>query len=87
MKYLMSFLCLALLLVACEGFEKPEKPFPLYLQKGAVECGPACLKMVSDYYGSEYSLETLALICKMDDFEGTSSVSYTHLTLPTTPYV
>ncbi|EDP97144.1 cysteine peptidase family C39 domain-containing protein [Kordia algicida OT-1] len=72
MKYLISFFCLALLFAACERFEKPAKPFPLYFQKTPSECGPACLKMVSDHYGGDYTFETLALISQMKRYEGTS---------------
>src|SRR6266540_2513970 len=32
--------------------------FPLTLQKGRSDCGPTCLKMVADYYGQDYALES-----------------------------
>lgn len=33
--------------------------FPHYLQFDAMDCGPACLRMISKYYGKTYSIETL----------------------------
>lgn len=35
------------------------KKFPLYTQNEAMDCGPACLRMVAKYYGHHYSLKTL----------------------------
>jgi len=65
-------LCILLLFSSCEGFKTTEKPFPLYLQIIPQECGPACLKMISDFHGSDYTFKTLALLSKMDEYEGTS---------------
>jgi len=31
------------------------KRFPFYCQNDAVDCGPTCLRMISKYYGREYS--------------------------------
>jgi ATP-binding cassette, subfamily B, bacterial len=33
--------------------------FPLYKQYDAMDCGPACLRMVAKYYGKRYSLQYL----------------------------
>jgi len=35
------------------------KRFPYYHQHDAMDCGPACLRMLSNYYGKKYRLETL----------------------------
>lgn len=37
--------------------------FPLYTQNEAMDCGPACLRMVAKYYGHHYSLQTLRKKC------------------------
>lgn len=37
--------------------------FPLYNQNEVMDCGPACLRMVSKYYGHHYSLQTLRQKC------------------------
>lgn len=37
--------------------------FPLDRQLDMVDCGPACLKMVSKYYGKYYSLQYLRDLC------------------------
>lgn len=36
-----------------------KKKFPYYRQLDSMDCGPTCLKMVSQYYGREYSLQYL----------------------------
>lgn len=33
--------------------------FPVYIQHDAMDCGPACLRMIAKYYGRNYSLQTL----------------------------
>ncbi|MHB2149868.1 peptidase domain-containing ABC transporter [Calditrichota bacterium LG25] len=33
--------------------------FPFYHQRDSIDCGPACLQMISKYYGKIYSLEYL----------------------------
>jgi len=38
-------------------------PFPFVKQPDAMDCGPACLKMVAGFYGRNYSLETLRKKC------------------------
>ncbi len=35
------------------------KRFPFYNQLDAMDCGPACLRMICDYYGKKYSLQTI----------------------------
>lgn len=37
--------------------------FPLYNQNEMMDCGPACLRMISKYYGHHYSLQTLRQKC------------------------
>lgn len=69
---IIKLLCFLVLFSSCEGFKTQEKPFPLQMQATPQECGPACLKMISDFFGSEYTFETIALLCKMDEIEGTS---------------
>ncbi len=36
-----------------------KKKFPFYQQLDAMDCGPTCLRMIAQYYGKHYSLETL----------------------------
>ena len=36
-----------------------KKPFPFTQQLDAMDCGPACLRMVAKYYGRSYTLQTL----------------------------
>lgn len=36
-----------------------KKSFPFHRQLDARDCGPACLRMISQYYGRDYSMETL----------------------------
>jgi len=35
------------------------KKFPSYRQLDAMDCGPACLRMIAKHYGKHYNLETL----------------------------
>lgn len=37
--------------------------YPLYTQNEAMDCGPACLRMVAKSYGHHYSLQTLRKKC------------------------
>lgn len=39
--------------------------FPLTMQPGARDCGPTCLKMISDFYGYKYSLNFLKKKCRI----------------------
>ena len=34
-------------------------PFPFHKQFDAMDCGPACLRMVAEHYGKRYSLQEL----------------------------
>lgn len=34
-------------------------PFPFTKQPDSMDCGPACLRMVSEYFGKRYTLERL----------------------------
>ncbi|MDR2120211.1 MAG: hypothetical protein LBP64_04965, partial [Tannerella sp.] len=38
---------------------KPGRKFPFYHQHDAMDCGPACLRMIAQAYGRKYSLEYL----------------------------
>ena len=40
-----------------------KKPFNVVIQKDGMQCGVACLSMISSYYGRSYSLNTLSEIC------------------------
>ncbi|MDR1611020.1 MAG: peptidase domain-containing ABC transporter [Candidatus Symbiothrix sp.] len=35
------------------------KSFPIYIQHDAMDCGPACLRMIAAHYGRHFSLEEL----------------------------
>ena len=37
--------------------------FPFFPQYDAMDCGPACLRMVAQYYGRHYTLESLRQKC------------------------
>lgn len=39
------------------------KCFPIILQKDSMQCGIACLSMISSYYGRSYSLDFLSKKC------------------------
>jgi len=39
-------------------------PFPHFFQLDAMDCGPACLRMVAKHYGKSYSLDTLRQRCE-----------------------
>ena len=47
------------------------KSFSAYTQPDAMECGPACLRMVSEHYGKRHMLEHLRENC----FVGRDGVS------------
>lgn len=44
---------------ATTSFERRKRKFPIYFQHDAMDCGPACLRMIADAYGRKYSLEFL----------------------------
>lgn len=37
--------------------------FPYYRQLETMDCGPACLKIIAQYYGRNYSLKNLREKC------------------------
>ena len=39
------------------------KKFPIVYQADLHDCGPACLKMVSDYFGGSYTLPFIRELC------------------------
>jgi len=39
------------------------KPFPFFRQLDTMDCGAACLKMISSYYGTEYSIQFIREKC------------------------
>jgi ATP-binding cassette subfamily B protein len=39
--------------------------FPFYNQPDQMDCGPACLKMVAEYFGKDYSIKRLRALCSM----------------------
>jgi len=41
----------------------PFKKFPFEYQLDAMDCGPACLKMICKYFGKYYSLQYLRDLC------------------------
>lgn len=47
------------------------RKYPFVMQHDAMQCGIACLAMICDYYGKEYSLRTLSHICNVSK-EGVS---------------
>ena len=47
--------------------------FPSYIQYNVKDCGPSCLRIISKFYGKEYSLSYLRELCQVSR-EGTSIV-------------
>ena len=41
----------------------PSTKFPMVYQTDLQDCGPACLKMVSDYFGNSYTLQFIKEQC------------------------
>lgn len=39
------------------------KKFPVFLQHDSMDCGPSCLRIISKYYGVDYSLQELRELC------------------------
>ena len=39
--------------------EVKKKSFPFFRQRESADCGPSCLRMISNYYGRDYSSEML----------------------------
>jgi ATP-binding cassette subfamily B protein len=49
----------------------PLKKFPFFLQRDAMDCGPTCLKMVTQYFGRNYTIQSLRRLCAINS-EGVS---------------
>ncbi|MEL6866965.1 MAG: peptidase domain-containing ABC transporter [Bacteroidota bacterium] len=43
-----------------------KKSFPFYRQLDQMDCGPTCLRMIFQYYGRSYNLQTLRDLCHID---------------------
>ncbi|HMR44462.1 MAG TPA: cysteine peptidase family C39 domain-containing protein, partial [Saprospiraceae bacterium] len=41
-------------------------PFPFYHQHDAMDCGPACLRMVAAHHGRHFNLQTLSRESHLD---------------------
>jgi ATP-binding cassette subfamily B protein len=41
------------------------KNFPIYLQHDAMDCGPTCLRMVSQFLGKKYSIQQLRILTEI----------------------
>lgn len=54
------------------------KRFPTTTQLDSSDCGPACLKIVAQYYGKEYSLHYLKNLCRFTK-EGVSLLNITQI--------
>lgn len=52
-------------LLSCSG-QTNNDDFPLILQENSYECGPVCLKMIGDYYGLRFELDTLISLSGTD---------------------
>lgn len=39
------------------------RKFPVILQHDSMQCGIACLQMICNFYGREYSLDSLSKLC------------------------
>ncbi|PIF46306.1 ATP-binding cassette subfamily B protein [Chryseobacterium sp. 52] len=53
------------------------KHYPFFRQLDTMDCGPTCLKMLTDYYGKELSLNHLRELCDVRS-QGTSVSGITH---------
>ncbi len=51
--------------------ERPEGFFPFHKQTDPTECGPACLRIIAEYYGKPCSMEYLRELCSLKS-NGTS---------------
>lgn len=50
------------------------KHIPFIQQPDTMECGATCLRMIAQYYGKQYSAETMQHICRVTR-EGVSMLS------------
>jgi ATP-binding cassette subfamily B protein len=41
------------------------KKFPVFLQEDKYDCGPSCLKMITKFYGKNFSIEHLRYVSKL----------------------
>lgn len=69
LRFLVLFFII-LLHLGCHDLLKGNK-FPVFLQDHPSQCGPICLKMISQHYGKDVSIAELETLTKMDD-DGTS---------------
>lgn len=44
-------------------FYKIKKRFPICIQHDVMDCGVACVKMLTDYHGQSFALDELKSIC------------------------
>jgi ATP-binding cassette, subfamily B, bacterial len=44
----------------------PGKKFPFYKQPDQMDCGPSCLRMISKYYGKNFSIQRLREMCAIN---------------------
>jgi len=44
-----------------------EKKFPLRLQRGSIDCGPACLRMIAEFYGKKFSHNDLCSLFNISE--------------------
>lgn len=70
-KFSFALIISSLTLLSCiETVE--EKDFPIFIQEKATDCGPACLKMITQYYDIDKSLDELKQFSSFDEAIGTS---------------
>lgn len=50
------------------------RSFPLYTQRGNLDCGPTCLRMIAAFYGKKLSMECVHQLC-MYNRNGTTLLS------------
>ncbi|WP_109438666.1 cysteine peptidase family C39 domain-containing protein [Aquimarina sp. AU119] len=67
---LLLFLLIITTLLGCNNSVK-NKDFPILLQETPVQCGPVCLKMISQYYGKDVEINELEKLSGMES-NGTS---------------
>ncbi len=55
-------------------------PFPFTKQPDAMDCGPACLRMIAAHYGKRYMLERLRYAARVANIAGYIEVSCPKIT-------